>query len=214
MAKHPLIILYKTNQQNNPTISESELNNIHYPFILFVGREPNGDKDIGTHMEWFDFDDYKNCQFWNNSYSIISSIIGLKGKSQANLLKEEFRKGQSSFIAFADISSKSLNYGEASTTIRKQLESADIQKHLKQLLENNFVKNNVDLIIFTGSHSSGFGEDIINYANKLCPKKYVHIDYVCNTRTSNTAIRAEQLKSFHKYINNIYIKWKDNLYTR
>lgn len=56
MDKHPLILLYKKGGGCN-LAEESEIEQLRYPFILFISREPNDSKPVGNHIEWYDFRD-------------------------------------------------------------------------------------------------------------------------------------------------------------
>lgn len=174
MDKHPLILLYKKGGGGN-LAEESEIEKLRYPFILFVGREPDDSKSVGNHIEWYDFRDY-NSAFWNKSHELIGRIVGLErtgNKTASSLLKDEFERKRNSFIAYADISNQGIRNGippRKKFNIRENLNANTIKAHIKNLFENNFVRNKVELVIFSGVHNAGFSPEIVKYAEELCTK--------------------------------------------
>lgn len=212
MKKHPLIILYKNIEEKNLIAEENEIKKLNYPFVLVIGREPNDDKEIGSHIEWFNFNWYQS-QFWNSSYGLIGDIIGLRDKnnSPGSVLKKKFEEKSSSFIAYADFSYKSIKFTKANKGIRSELEESKLKEHIKALFEHDFVRDKVQLIVFNGIKDGGFTKEIIDYAEKNCPKSYAHVDYVCRMDgKTNRLMQIDELKEVHQEIKNIYDKWESS----
>ncbi len=152
--QHPLVSLY------------GDTKNKQFSLILVIGREPN---DPGKEMGHFvgnycritandnnctminDDGKKKNVPFWDLSYSLFASTIGMKGMK----FKLSCVERNCSPVAYADISPKTITVGRKRERYSKQ----EYLDHLREILHTTiFERNRVKLIVFSGLSQPAWAE--------------------------------------------------------
>jgi hypothetical protein len=131
---HPLILKYEQSDQLN------------FPLILVIGREPNTNDVSDGLVGNYDFDKYPKCAFWNVAFSLLARII----ESTRKEIKEKFRKQQAAPLLFSDAFAQGIeNRVNNKLSIRtEQVLAANDQ--VEAIFKHSYLLNRVKLIILSG----------------------------------------------------------------
>jgi hypothetical protein len=201
--KHPLITTYR-NTGENPD----------YPVILCIGREPNDDKEVGTHLGDYDFEKFPRCAFWNTAYGSIARIAGINKDPCATLKNQCKDHNYNSPIAFADFSYRSVPFGTTDVVkFHKGLDKQKIKDHINALYFHPFFISKVNLVIFSGIDNCGFDPECVEYALNTIPntKKSIMIPFFIGMQGPKIVDKLRSNQDIVNEINDIYHKWKNSI---
>ncbi len=183
MQFHPIISTYCETQAAS------------FPLILCVGREPNAERSIKNCLGHYDFKCVPRCGFWNLSYSLVGSSVGLSAKE----FKRVCHAQGASPLVYADALPIAIRDSTKNKrAIRAEVPAETWQQHIDDLFSHRDILDRVAVVLLSGLNRNVFAEPA-KLIRQNCNRRQIFARDVpffhgCNAKVLRTALDAQSLE--------------------